>query len=102
MKHKNSFRYVPFLLAICLVGGILIGNFYTLQYSGNRLNIINTGTNKINDLLRIIDDQYVDTVNMPDLIEKAMPRIQRSQRQFLRNRCLIHHTRRHHSHHQCH
>ncbi len=75
MKHKNSFRYVPFLLAICLVGGILIGNFYTLQYSGNRLNIINTGTNKINDLLRIIDDQYVDTVNMPDLIEKAMPRI---------------------------
>ena len=75
MKPRNSFRYVPILLSICLVAGILIGNFYTLQYSGNRLNIINTGTNKINDLLRIIDDHYVDTVNMPDMIEEAMPLI---------------------------
>ena len=26
-------------------------------------------------LLRIVDDQYVDTVNMADLVEKAMPQI---------------------------
>ena len=29
----------------------------------------------MNDLLRIIDDKYVDTVNMTDLVESAMPRI---------------------------
>ena len=72
---RNSSRFMPLLLAICLVAGILIGVFYTNHFSGNRLNIINTSSNKINDLLRIIDDQYVDTVNMSDMVEKAMPLI---------------------------
>lgn len=66
---------MPLLLALCLVAGILIGTFYANHFSGNRLNIINTNSNKLNDLLRIIDDQYVDTVNVSDLVEKAMPLI---------------------------
>ena len=28
---------------------------------------------KLNALLRVVEDQYVDTVNMTDLVEKAMP-----------------------------
>lgn len=75
MSARKPNRYVPFLLSLCMVIGIFIGMFYTNQYSGNRLNIINTNSNKLNDLLRIIDDQYVDTVNMTDLIENTMPRI---------------------------
>ena len=75
MDPNNSSRFTPILLALCLVAGILIGTFYANHFSGNRLNIINTGSNKINDLLRIIDDQYVDTVNMTDLVEQAMPSI---------------------------
>lgn len=75
MNPNNSSRFTPILLALCLVAGILIGTFYANHFSGNRLNIINTGSNKINDLLRIIDDQYVDTVNMTDLVEQAMPSI---------------------------
>ena len=55
--------------------GILIGTFYANHFSGNRLNIINTSGNKLNNLLHIIDDQYVDTVNVNDLVEKAMPQI---------------------------
>lgn len=64
---------MPLALAVCLVAGILIGTFYANHFSGNRLNIINNSTNKINDLLRIIDDQYVDTVNMADMVEEVMP-----------------------------
>lgn len=64
---------MPLALAVCLVAGILIGTFYANHFSGNRLNIINNSTNKINDLLRIIDDQYVDTVNMSDMVEEVMP-----------------------------
>lgn len=64
---------MPLVLALCLVVGILIGTFYANHFSGNRLNIINNSTNKINDLLRIIDDQYVDTVNMADMVEEVMP-----------------------------
>ncbi|MCD8317610.1 MAG: S41 family peptidase [Paraprevotella sp.] len=75
MNQNNSSRFTPILLAICLVIGILIGTFYANHFSGNRLNFINTNSNKVNDLLRIIDDQYVDTVNMTDLVEQAMPRI---------------------------
>jgi carboxyl-terminal processing protease len=66
---------MPFLLAICLVAGILIGTFYTNHFSGNKLGIINTSSNKLNALLHIIDEQYVDTVSMFNLVEEAMPQI---------------------------
>ena len=62
-------------MALCVVLGILVGTFYANHFSGNRLNIINSSGNKLNNLLHIVDDQYVDTVNINDLVEKAMPQI---------------------------
>ncbi|WP_418827241.1 S41 family peptidase [Phocaeicola sp.] len=72
---SNKNKLIPFLMAICLVAGILIGTFYTNHFSGNKLGIINTSSNKLNALLHIIDEQYVDTVNMFNLVEEAMPQI---------------------------
>lgn len=72
---SNKNRLMPFLLAIYLVAGILIGTFYTNHFSGNKLGIINTSSNKLNALLHIIDEQYVDTVSMFNLVEEAMPQI---------------------------
>ena len=72
---KNNTRFIPFLLAVCLVAGIAIGTFYANHFSGNKLGIINTTSNKVNALLRIIDDQYVDTVKISDLVEETMPLI---------------------------
>ena len=66
---------MPLIMAVCVVVGILIGTFYANHFSGNRLSIINSSSNKINNLLHIIDDQYVDTVNVNQLVEKAMPQI---------------------------
>lgn len=63
------------MMALCVVIGIVIGTFYANHFSGNRLNIINSGSNRLNNLLHIIDDQYVDTVNINELVEKAMPQI---------------------------
>lgn len=74
MNNKTS-RFIPVIIAVSIVVGILIGTFYANHFSGNRLSIINTSSNKLNDLLRIIDDKYVDTVSMSDLVEKAMPQI---------------------------
>lgn len=68
-------RFTPLLMALCVVFGILIGTFYANHFSGNRLSIINTSSNKLNNLLHIVDDQYVDTVNINSLVEKAMPQI---------------------------
>ena len=73
-NNKNS-RFMPLMMAVCVVVGILIGTFYANHFSGNRLSIINSSSNKLNNLLHIIDDQYVDTVNVNDLVEKAMPQI---------------------------
>ena len=75
MNEKKNNRFMPILMAISVVVGILIGTFYANHFSGNRLSIINSGSNKLNNLLRLIDDQYVDTVNVNDLVEKAMPQI---------------------------
>ena len=72
---NKSSKFIPTIIAISVIIGILIGTFYANRYSGNRLNIINTTSNKLNDLLYIIDDQYVDKVNISDLVEKAMPNI---------------------------
>ena len=75
MNEKKNNRFLPLLMAVSVVVGILIGTFYANHFSGNRLSIINSGSNKLNNLLRLVDDQYVDTVNVNDLVEKAMPQI---------------------------
>lgn len=74
-ENNKTSRFIPVIIAASIVVGILIGTFYTNHFSGNRLSIINTSSNKLNDLLRIVDDKYVDTVSMGDLVEKAMPQI---------------------------
>lgn len=66
---------MPLLMALCVVVGILIGNFYANHFSGNRLNIINSGSNRLSNLLHIIDDQYVDKVNIDSLVDNAIPLI---------------------------
>lgn len=73
MKKTN--RYMPLLMALCVVVGILIGNFYANHFSGNRLNIINSGSDRLSNLLHIIDDQYVDKVNIDSLVNNAIPLI---------------------------
>lgn len=75
MKPQKSNRLMPLLMAFCVVLGIMIGTFYATHFSGNRLNIINSGSNRINNLLHIIDDQYVDAVNIDSLVDKAIPQI---------------------------
>ena len=62
-------------MAFCVVIGIIIGTFFSNHFSGNRLNVINSGSNRLNNLLHLIDDQYVDAVNIDSLVDKAIPQI---------------------------
>lgn len=75
MTDNKKNRFTPLLLAICLVGGILIGTFYTNRFSINRRDIVTDSSNKLNALLHIIDNEYVDTVNINDLVESTMPQV---------------------------
>jgi len=75
MASNKTTRFIPLIIAVSIVGGILIGAFYTKHYGGNRLGIINSSSNKINALMRIVEDQYVDTINMSEVVEGALPQI---------------------------
>ena len=74
MSNKSN-RFAPLWMALCVVLGILVGTFYANHFSGNRLSIINSNGSKLNNLLHYVSDLYVDTVDMNDLVEKAMPQI---------------------------
>lgn len=75
MSQNKKNRFIPLIVAVSVVAGILLGNFYANHFAGHRLSIINTSSNKLNDLLHFIDDQYVDTVEINDLVERSMPQI---------------------------
>ena len=75
MNMKKSNRFMPLIMAVCVIIGIIIGSFYANHFSGNRLNIINSGSNRLSNLLHLIDDQYVDKVNIDSLVDVAIPQI---------------------------
>lgn len=72
---KKSNRFMPLIMAVCVIIGIMIGSLYANHFSGNRLNIINSGSNRLSNLLHLIDDQYVDKVNIDSLVDVAIPQI---------------------------
>ncbi|MDR2859448.1 MAG: S41 family peptidase [Mediterranea sp.] len=76
MSTKKTFQFTPIIIAVSIVFGILIGTFYAKNtFTSTRPGIINGSSGKINTLLHIIDDQYVDTVNINNLVEDAMPQL---------------------------
>lgn len=73
-KIKNSrFKiYTPLVLAIVLASGIFIGSRLKLN-NGQGNFIFRSEPNKIDLLLDLIEDNYVDTVSRSNLIEKVIP-----------------------------
>ena len=42
MNKNKTNRYMPFIMAICVVLGIIIGTFFSNHFAGNRLKDINS------------------------------------------------------------
>ena len=40
MNKNSAQRFLPLIVALCLIAGILIGSFYANHFTGNRLSII--------------------------------------------------------------
>ena len=38
MSKNKTNRFMPFIMAFCVVIGIIIGTFFSNHFSGNRLN----------------------------------------------------------------
>lgn len=75
MSTKKSFRFIPVIIAVSVVIGIMIGSFYNRSFRGGHLNTAGGYSNKLNALLYSIKEQYVDTVNMHQIVEDAMPKV---------------------------
>lgn len=79
MSYKNSLKQIvlPLALAAVLAGGIFIGKTFSSPgevAQGNRL-FIYPQSNKIDAVLRLIEEQYVDTVDKAGLTESLIPEI---------------------------
>ncbi len=67
-------KFLPVIVAASIVVGVIIGSLYS-NGEGDRPGFMGNSSNKIDALLGIIDNQYVDTVNIADIVEQAMPQI---------------------------
>jgi carboxyl-terminal processing protease len=73
MKNKLN-AWLPFIIAASIAAGIIIGNiFHRTTITGGTRSY--SGGNKINAVLDIINEKYVDTVNIKDLVEGVIPQI---------------------------
>ena len=72
-SHNNPI--IPLIISLSVILGIVVGIFFASRFSGNRLNIINSTSSKLTDLLYLVDDQYVDTINIQEIVEEAIPGI---------------------------
>jgi carboxyl-terminal processing protease len=75
MNYNNPKRtvFLPLILAITLVAGIMIGKFLPWGEESLRQSNVRSRNDKLNSILNIIESNYVDSVNRNDLIETAIP-----------------------------
>lgn len=74
MKINRRSHYFPILFFLAVIIGIIIGVFFTSRFAGKRLSIVNESTNKLTELLYIINNSYVDTINIDELVEEGIPK----------------------------
>lgn len=76
----NKKSFLPLIMSACIVVGIIAGALITRTTTSRESRSNNSiptasGHNKIDALLQVINDRYVDTVDMSAIIEGAMPSI---------------------------
>jgi carboxyl-terminal processing protease len=74
MKKRLSV-WLPVIIAVSIASGIFIGNYYRMSVGQNHRSFSYTGGSKINAVLELINEQYVDTVNVHDMVEGVIPKI---------------------------
>ncbi len=74
MKKIFKKQYQPIAFSIVLIIGVLIGNFINNPEEGNSKLQIHQSS-KINTILRLIQRDYVDTINQAQLEESAVKSI---------------------------
>jgi carboxyl-terminal processing protease len=71
MNRPKFYVYLPIIFAVVLVLGIYIGSTFL---SGGQRTVASGGgkMSKLEDVLQYINQEYVDTINTDDLVEKSI------------------------------
>ena len=74
MENKKINYLVPILLAVFMSLGLLLGHFFTKRVGGDSASLSNGGEKyqKIQDIIEILDNRYVDKVNADKLFEETI------------------------------
>lgn len=67
--NKSSYIWLPLAIAVSVVVGIFVGNRFSNQKTTSEYD------RKLNTILNLIASDYVDTVNINDLVELSIPQI---------------------------
>lgn len=71
-SNNKLYRWLPLLAALAVIGGIWIG----YRLAGGRT--LTTAQNKLNTLFDIIQDEYVDAIDLDSLVEEQIPHLLKS------------------------
>lgn len=72
MKSKRIYIWLPLCIALSIAVGILIGNLFSVFTPVRK---IFGGSNKLETIFEYVNKSYVDTVNVNELVEDAIPTI---------------------------
>lgn len=75
MKNFRSSVYIPVMLAIAMVAGILIGNRLSQNSGSGTLSMSMSKTSKFDAIIDLIQNAYVDSISTDTLIEKTIPEL---------------------------
>lgn len=73
MNRPKFYIYLPLVFALVLILGIFIGVTFNPNGSGGMISVDGSNRyNKIEEILRYINQEYVDTVSQKQLVEKTI------------------------------
>ncbi len=77
MKYNNSKKaiYTPIILALVLIAGIMIGHKLIPSKNQNVKRSFYSQSDKINSMIKLIQENYVDKINTDSIEEMAIPKI---------------------------
>lgn len=64
--------YIPFLIAFILIAGISIGITLTFIYQATTLQTASENRNKLNRLIHLIENEYVDEIDTDSIVNIAL------------------------------
>ena len=73
MNRPKFYIYLPIVFALVLILGIFIGSTFSLKKSNGTIAIDRDSQyNKVNQILRYVQEEYVDTIKTKDLVNKTI------------------------------